>query len=188
MKRKNNHFIDLINCQTPEEVRIKVREWSSSLSEQEHLIRSTILDIHANVELRLKQILYHQLLPLIFKTNKEQQNTRQTEKLEKTIRKMSFMSISNLLKPCLDSFPSSDFSNLEEINRIRNDVAHRDIEKARYKGRNPFRDHECLAQLFFESWAIDKELSKFFERMIDDPIALTEMYSEYYKKHNTRNI
>jgi hypothetical protein len=43
-------YMDLINCSTPEEVYVRVREWSSDLTEQEHIVRSTILDIHADIE------------------------------------------------------------------------------------------------------------------------------------------
>jgi len=52
-------YAKLINCSSAEEVRRFTREWSSSLSDDEHLTRSAIFEMHANVESRLKQILYH---------------------------------------------------------------------------------------------------------------------------------
>jgi hypothetical protein len=59
-------YKDLINCSTPEEVYVRVREWSSDLTEQEHIVRSTIFDIDADIERVLKQVLYQSLLSLIF--------------------------------------------------------------------------------------------------------------------------
>jgi hypothetical protein len=148
---KKNKYTDFIHCRTPEEVRAKVREWSSSLSDQDHLIRSTILDIHANIEHRLKQILYHHMSPLILQGDNKQKNTKRRIALERTIDRMSFMNIYRLLKPCLDAFSSSELSCIRDINEVRNQVAHGDIEKVSYKGGNPFIDHDCLAQLFVES-------------------------------------
>ena len=59
-------YMDLIHCSTPEEVYATVRDWISDLTDHEHLVRSTILDIHADVERVMKQTLYHILLGVMF--------------------------------------------------------------------------------------------------------------------------
>lgn len=183
-KKGSNYYTDLLNCRDPEEVRQRVRKWASSLSDQDHLIRSTILDIHASIESRLKQILYHIMLPLIFQDDNERENKRRKAAWEEEVGKMSFMAVYRLLKPCLDAFPTPDLSkNINDINEVRRQVVHKVAEKPLYKGRNPFQDHDCLAQLYFEAWAVDKELCHFFERRVEDPREKAKIYERYYREH-----
>ena len=73
---------------------------------------------------------------------------------------MSFSNVFCLLKPCFESFPHPDLKHIKELNNARNQTAHGDIEKVRYKGRNPFRDFDCLAQIFVDSFAAEKALNK----------------------------
>ena len=179
---KKGEYSKLIDCNKPEEVLEKVKKFSSSLSNDEHIIRSIILDIHASVEMSMKQTLYHHMLSITFKEANGKINEETTEKISDTISKMSFYRVYELLEPCFKAFPHGDLRHIIDINNVRNKTAHGDIDNVRYKGRNPFRDFDCLAQIFVDSFAAEKALSKFFERMIDDPKALFEIYKEEYEK------
>ncbi len=177
MKKKPPiNYAELLHCETPEEVRERVREWSSSLSDDDHLVRSTILDIHASLEFRLKQIVFLQMLPLLghYSDSDAAKQKRDVSKLEQSVRRLSFTSLQNLLEPAFKAYGSSDIDHVWDINKLRNEVAHRTVGKVRYKGRNPFTDHDCLAQIFFDSWAARKELAKFVERRIEGPRLLRE--------------
>ena len=80
----------------------KILDWSSDLTEDEHLIRSSILEIHAYVEAQMKTVLYQHMLGLI--PNLEDAfRIEQRKKLFKTISDMNFSTIHRLLKPCFDS-------------------------------------------------------------------------------------
>lgn len=179
---KKGEYSKLIDCNKPEEVLEKVKKLSSSLSNDEHIIRSIILDIHASVEMRMEQILYYHMSSITFKDANGKIDEKAKEKLVDTISNMSFYRIYELLEPCFKAFPHGDLQHIKDINNVRNKTAHGDIDKVRYKGRNPFRNFDCLAQIFVDSFAAKKALSKFYERMIDDPKALFEIYKEEYEK------
>jgi hypothetical protein len=60
--------------------------------------------------------------------------------------------------------------SIEAINETRNKAAHGgDTAKVLYQGRNPFRDPDAFAQMYFDVWAIKQSISKFFERAITYP-------------------
>lgn len=183
MTPTNYKATDLINCKTADEVQQAVRKWTSSKSEKEHLIRSSILDIHAGVELLLKQILYQHMLNILFQDGSSKDEKRK-DSLEKEIDKMSFMTMYRILKPCFDAFPGPDLKNIGPINDVRNLAAHGNIDKVVYKGKSPFNDHETLALLFLDSWAAKKELKHFYERMIEDPRERSKYYYDFYTKNN----
>ena len=178
------NFSKLINCSTPEEVRKAILKWTSKLSEKDHLIKAAILEIHANLEELLKDILYEILLDSLPYTadNKEYENNKKN--LQKKTSKLSFSLVYNLLKPALDAFNSKDLNNINEINQVRNLCVHGNIEKVLYKNRNPFKNHDCLAQIFFESWAAGEKLNKYFEVVIDSKRYEFEYLLKYYKEHN----
>jgi hypothetical protein len=104
------------------------------------------------------------------------------------IIKLNFSAVHRLLKPAFDAFPAPDLANIEPINQVRGQVAHRqDMSEVQYKGRSPFADPDCLAQLFFEGWAIRQEVSHFFERMISDPRAIADHYAKFYHEHHGKS-
>ena len=71
-----------------------------------------------------------------------------------------------ILKPIL-IYWYPDLENIEEINKLRNQVAHRgNIEDVFYKKRNPFKDADSFAQVFFDAWAIRQCLHKFSIRLL----------------------
>ena len=163
-------YMDLISCRTPEEVYARVREWSSDLSDEHHLIRSTILDIQAEVERTLKQVLYQILHPVVFHGEDETEHEAYRAKLEDMVTGLPFSTVHRLLKSPLDAYPADEFDDIQAINEARNYVAHRaDISKMSYKSRNPFSDPDCFAQLFFDGWAIRQQLTKFYDTMIESP-------------------
>ncbi len=180
---QHNKYLDLVGFSTPEEAYKKIQSWVSGLSNDEHLIRSTIFDIHAGIELLLKQIIYHYLKALVFQTNNEKENKKALEPFDKMVERLNFSSMYRILKPILNSWPSPDLANIQPINDLRNQIAHSSsIDKIEYKGRNPFKDGDAFAQVFFEAWAIKKELTEFFYRAIKDPQSLCKKYYEVYKK------
>jgi hypothetical protein len=71
--------------------------------------------------------------------------------------------------------------SIEAINETRNKAAHGgDTAKVLYQGRNPFRDPDAFAQMYFDVWAIKQSISKFFERAITYP---KEKLLRYYEKY-----
>lgn len=180
-------YAAMINAATPEEVYQKVREWTSNLSEKEHLIRSIVLDIHATLEDRLKEILRRLLSPLIINWGDLGEYEQHKKTLLATINRMSFMRVYELLKPALDAFDrdSIDLALLSEINTLRNEAAHPKDKDLIFRGRRLFADHDTLAHLFVSSWAMNKEIEKFIEKMIDDPIEFQRVgYNVYHGKSN----
>jgi hypothetical protein len=180
----NNRYLELLSCSNPNEVYQKAQEFSSERSEKEHLIRSIILDIHANVEMRLKQVLYQHMLGILFQDENETENKKRKKSLEKTLTRLSFMDVYRLLKPCLDAFPAPDFASIEHINNVRNQVAHAGLmEKVTYNGRNPYKNPDSFAELCVDSWTVCHELGHFYEVMIGDPRAIAEHHAKFYIEH-----
>lgn len=173
---------ELINCKTAAEVQQAVMKWTSNKSEREHLIRSSILDMHAGVEILLKQVLFQHMLNILFLDGSKEDENRK-ENLEKGIDKMSFTTMHRILKSCFDAFPGPDLKSIGPINDVRNLAAHGNVEKVTYQGKNPFYNHETLAQLFLDCWAAKEELKHFYERMVSDPREKAKYYYDFYKKN-----
>lgn len=176
-------YAELIGAETPEEVYQKVRQWTSNLTEKEHLIRSIILDIHAALENRLKEILGGVLSPLIINWGDDEKYEGHQKRLMDKIRKMSFMRVYELLRPAFDAFDreSADLALLSEINSLRNAAAHAKDERILFRGRSLFEEHDAVAHLFFSSWAINSELNKFVEKMIDDRLEFERVGHNVYR-------
>ena len=64
MAAENKRYLDMLNLHSAEEAYRQVRELASSLSSDQHLIRSCIFDLHAAVEIEFKK----GLLPHIQRT------------------------------------------------------------------------------------------------------------------------
>jgi len=177
------NLLDLVDLSTHEEVHKKIREWIPGLNDNQHLVRSTILDIDANIEILLKQIFYHHLKMLVFQTSDEKENKKALKPFDKMIRKANFGLMYRILKPSFDSWPYPDLVNIKPIHDLRNQVAHSaSIDKIDYKGRNPFKDTDAFAQVYFEAWAIKQELTRFFYKAVEGPMAnCREYYKEYQR-------
>jgi len=180
-------YMDLIHCSKPEEVYATVRDWISDLTDHEHLVRSTILDIHADVERVMKQTLYHILLGVMFHGDDESEYENYCENLERTVTKLNFATVYRILKPCFDAYPAPELADIQLVNEVRNSVAHRQgPNKVTYKDRSPFGDPDCLAQLYLDGWAIRSVVGKFFEVMISDPRVRAEHYAKFYRENYAR--
>lgn len=153
------------------------------MSIDDHLVRSTILDLHANLEFRLKQIIYYQMIPLVGHHLNERDAKRDRETLDRGIQDLSFSSLRIMLKPVLKCYGSSDIDHVWEINALRNQVAHGNIGRVRYRGRNPFRDHDALAQVYFDFWAAVQELGRFFDKRINGPRLIAQEHEEGCTQH-----
>jgi hypothetical protein len=157
-----NEFMEMINCTTAAQVFEQVKQWSSDLTDRQHLVRSTILDIHADIERLLKQILYRHQRVLVFGSEDTAEYEEHKKALEKSITGLNFATVLRILRPALDAFPSPDLQNISGINELRNNVTHAGgLGAILYKNRSPFEDPDCLAQVFLEGWAIRKELRHF---------------------------
>jgi hypothetical protein len=177
----NSEYMELLNCQSDDEVYKKVRDWSSDLATHEHLVRSTILDIQASLEGLLKNLFYHILATVLFQGNDEVKNEKAKDDLKKTITKMNFSSIYRIFQPIFQAYPDSDLSPIQAINDLRNEVAHsKDLSSIQYKGRNPFKDADSLAQVYLEAWAARDALKKFYQVMIKEPAAISADYAAFY--------
>jgi hypothetical protein len=73
-----------------------------------------------------------------------------------------------------------DFESIEDINTVRNQVTHADISKVNYKNRNPFLNPDCLAQIYFDVWAIKQVIPKYFWSTIKRPKVQLERYVKKY--------
>ncbi|MEK7187473.1 MAG: hypothetical protein AAB691_01335 [Patescibacteria group bacterium] len=173
----------MVGFSTPEEAYKKIKTWVSDLSDQDHLIRSTIFDIHAGIELELRRIFYHHNKSLLFLTGKEKEDAVVLQDFEKMIDKLSFGDMFRILKPILIHW-YPDLENIDSVNKLRNQVAHKaDIESITYKGRNPFKDADSFAELFIDAWAIKQCLPKFFYKAIEDPRTRCKEYYGAYEKY-----
>ena len=70
-----------------------------------------------------------------------------------------------------------------EINEVRRKCAHlKGKDNVEYKGYKIFANHEGLAQLFLDAWAINRGLNDLWE-WIDDKHARNEKAMEYALKN-----
>jgi hypothetical protein len=181
METKRNRYLELLNVSSAKEAYAAVKELASSLTDDEHLIRSCIFDLHAAVENELRRIFYHTFKAHLFLTNDEEKNKQTLADFDKMIGRLGFMEMYRVLKPILKWWPSQDLPSIKYINESRNQAAHRDsMESVLYRDRNPFKDADCFAQMFLDVWAIRQSLAKYFEIAIDAPRARLERYIRKY--------
>ena len=181
---KAGEYIELMNCHNEDEVIERIREWSSDLSPHEHLIRSTILEIQASLEGLMKDLYCKVLLLVLFQGNDEKENMKNQDDLKKSVTRLSFSSIYRILRPILQAYPDPDLTFINEINELRNQVAHlRNISEIQYKGRNPFHDVDALAQIYWEARAARDALRKFYQIMIKEPNSINTHYAKFYREN-----
>jgi hypothetical protein len=177
----DRRYMDLLHLKTTEQVYREVKRLASDLSDDEHLIRSCIFDLHAAVEIELRRIYFHVFKALLFLTHDEAENAKTIATFEKVIERLGFMEMYRVLKPVLNSWPYPDLQSIEAINVTRNEVAHRgDTSKVSYKNRNPFRDPDAFAQMYFDVWAIKQSIPKFFDWTITGPKEKLRRYYEQF--------
>lgn len=182
MVNKKDRYLDLMNFRTPEEAYMRVKQWASELTDDEHLIRSCIFDLHAAVEIELRRIFYHTFKAHLFLTDDEEKNQRTIANFDKMIGRRGFSEMYRILEPIFDSWSSfPDLKSIQSINEARNAAAHGNaVDHVDYKGRNPFKDADCFAQMFFDVGAIKQCLAKYFDLVIERPIVHLRGYIEKY--------
>jgi hypothetical protein len=181
METTRNQYLELLNIGSAEDAHAAVKDLASSLSDDEHSIRSCIFDLHAAVEIELRRIFYHTFKAQLFLTDDEEKNKGTLAEFDKMIGRLSFMGMYRVLQPILNSWPSPELRWIQHINETRNLAAHKgSIETVLYRGRSPFKDVDCFAQMYFDVWAIKQGLAKYFEMAISVPIARLQRYIRKY--------
>lgn len=181
MRENPRRYLELMNFSSPEEAYAKVKELASGLTDDQHLIRSCIFDLHAAVEIELRRIFYHTFKAHPFLTDDEPQNEVTIAKFEKMIGELGFMDMYRILRPIFASWPYPDLESIAAINSTRVAAAHGSAtEKVRYKERNPFSDADCFAQMYFDVWALKQSLAKYFDWVISMPKDRLKRYVERY--------
>ena len=163
---------EVLGIKEPGEILESVRSWSSNLSKKEHLIKSAVLEIHQNCELRLDRIINKLLTynaPLGF-ADKEIEVSK--NEIWNEIGRMSFLVKVKLLRPMLKAWKQTNpsLTEINEINEVRNACAHmtrKDKSKVVYKGYKLFEDDEGIARLFLDGWGINQGLDSMWE-LIDE--------------------
>jgi hypothetical protein len=178
---KPNRYLDLMNFRTPDEAYVRVKELASELSDDQHQIRSCIFDLHAAIELELQRIMYHTFKDQLFLTSDEVQNEKTIAAFDKAIGRLGFMDMYRILRPILSSWPYPDLESIGSLNEARNLAAHGGaVKKVLYKGRNPFTDADCFAQMYFDVWAMRQSFAKFFDKAIQANKRLLKRYVDKY--------
>lgn len=180
MSDGSDRYLDLLNFKSAEEAYAEVKKLASSLNDNEHLIRSCIFDLHAAIEVELRRIFYHTFHAQLFLTDNEGHNKKVEADFEKMVDRLGFMDMFRIIRPVLYSWPYPDLESIQAINDTRNQAAHSEIEKVQYKGRNPFTDADCFAQIYFDVWAIKQTIAKFFDQAIERPKRLLKRYIDKY--------
>ena len=181
MTRKVSRYLDLLNFKSAEEAYAGVKDLASGLNENEHQVRSCIFDLHAAVEVELQRIFYHTFKAQLFLTDDEKENEKTLAKFDRMVGRLGFMDMYRVLEPVLNSWPYPDLQSIRDINETRNVAAHGDgVEKVSYKGRNPFKDADCFAQMYFDVWAIKQTIVKYFDWAIERPKAQLRRYVDKY--------
>lgn len=181
MGDEKDTYLSLMSFSSAEEAYEQLKTWASDLSDEQHFIRSCIFDLHAAVEVELRRVYYHTFHAQLFLTDDEEANAKTVADFEKVIVRLGFMEMFRVLRPVLLSWPYKDLESIQAVNETRNLAAHGgDIAKVLYKGRNPFTDGDCFAQLYFDVWAIRQTMHRFFDQAVARPKRLLERYIEKY--------
>lgn len=181
MTEKENRYLSLMHFDSTEQAYAEVKNLASELSDDEHMIRSCIFDMHAAVEIELRRIFYHTFYRQLFLTDDEKHNERTKQQFSKMIERLGFMDMFRVLRPVLLSWPYPEFHCIHAINEARNQAAHGgDVEKVSYKGRNPFRDADAFAHMYFDVWALKQSIAKFFDHAIEKPKDQLKRYVDKY--------
>jgi hypothetical protein len=181
MAAETTRYLDLMNFTSAEEAYAEVKKLASDLSDDEHLIRSCIFDLHAAAEVELRRLFYHTLHTQLFLTDDNEQNVETELKFDKMIRRLGFGEMYRILRPILNSWPYPDLDCIPALNETRNQAAHGGrTDAVSYKGRNPFTDADCFAQMYFDVWAMKQSMAKVFDWVIDRPKRVLKRYIDKY--------
>ena len=177
MTASDDRFLDVINFRAAREQFERITTLPPNCPESDELIRYFIFDLHAAIEIELRRILYHTFQPQLFITGDDPQDDRVRRDLARMIGGLSFVEMHRMLRPILMSWPGNDFEAMEDIDDVRSQVAYAgDVNDVVYKNRNPFRQRECLAQLYFDVWGMKQCFSQHFEAKIERPKVVLQRY------------
>jgi hypothetical protein len=174
-KSKKTDHAKWIGAATPEDVYRKVAEWTGGLTDRQHLVRSIVLDLGAQLEHRLQQILYAHLSRLVFGSD-----ARALKELNERVERMSYYQVSSLLIPAFNAFEERIARDIKEIHDLRNGPAHGDLTSMNYRGRDLVSDSRALAELYVKWSFLNKDLSDFVEKTIDDSKELERVGRNVY--------
>jgi hypothetical protein len=175
-KKSSNRYVELLNLK-PESAWETIIGLSSDLSGQHHQVRSAILDIHAWVESEIRHFLFFYMRGMILYKDKSELEEK-SKLLKKNIDRQMFGQIWRNIEHAVVGSPWPDLLNINEINLTRNQVAHgSEFAKIKYRGRNPFFEVDCFANLYFDAWAISQSMLKLFHKSIEESI----MNLQYYR-------
>ena len=181
MKERKSDYLKLLSFSSTEEAYAGVKDLASNLNDKEHQIRSCIFDLHAAVEVELQRVFYHTFKAQLFLTDDEKKNEETLAKFDRMVRRLGFMDMYRVLEPILNSWPHPELQYIREINNARNAAAHGDgPDKVSYKKRNPFKDVDCFAEMYFDVWAITQAMAKYFNWVIEMPKAKLRHYVKKY--------
>ena len=172
MNNKEFKASEILGIKDPSTILNYVRDWSSNLSEKEHIIKSVVQEIHQNCETRLDRIIYKLLTYCTPKGTTDTEIEKTEEDMWKEIGKMGFEQKYRLLKPILQNWkqvnPEVEVANINGIRRACTHMKDKNKkDKIQYKGHKIFSDPEGIANLFFDSWAIGKGLDKIWQWVAD---------------------
>jgi hypothetical protein len=165
-RMKNFKASETLGIENPEKILHQVREWSSKLSKDDHIIKSVVQEIHQNCEIRLDRILNLLLTYCIPMGSGDDEILKTEEDIWDQIGKMNFMQKYIILKPILKNWQDArpEISYLGEINEIRRRCTHlKDMDKIIYRGYNIFSEHEGIARLYLDAWGANKGLDDLWE-------------------------
>jgi hypothetical protein len=176
----DDRYLRLLNIGSAKDAHREIKKLASDLTDDEHAIRSCIFDLHAAVETELRRVYYHLFKNMLFLTDDEKKNAETEKAFSMMIERLSFTDMHRVLRPILNSWPYPELAYIDDINLARNRAAHGgSLDKLEYQGRNPFKDPDCFAQMYFDVWAITQSMAKFFDWTISMP---REKAKRYYKK------
>ena len=104
MNNKEFKASEILGIKDPSTILNYVRDWSSNLSEKEHIIKSVVQEIHQNCETRLDRIIYKLLTYCTPKGTTDTEIEKTEEDMWKEIGKMGFEQKYRLLKPILQNW------------------------------------------------------------------------------------
>ena len=179
-------YIDLLNIAHRDDVVAEIEGMVSDISGDHHKIRSIILELHFAVEIELRRFLFHSLKRTILFED-EAEKAEKEKVLYKYVGKTPFGTMQNLLEASLHRAPWPDLEHAKAINATRNKMSHSpSIDGVSYKGRSPFFEPDCLAQMYFEVWAFKQEFAKLFWRTIEEPDWHLRYYKAAYEEYKNK--
>ncbi len=182
---RSSQYLDLLGL-SADNVTENIAELVSDRTDDEHKIRSSILDIHFTTEFELKRFLYHSLRSTISFADKSDRDTK-AAKLNRSVSKLSMGGVLSLLEAGLRDPTWAALEFAWSINGTRNKLAHKsDLKEVLYKGRSPFLEPDCLAQMYIDLWDASQSFAKAFEFKIEMPLVMARYYHAVAEIYETK--